>query len=129
MSGELADRLVEEILTLRAELYAVRTKLEDIVIAQLGGPCPKSGTVETVLQVAERVSLGITRLNMDARRYHDERNEVQAAFASVLQALVNSAKAGDFDVGAQGKRAAASPVSWLVHWKKAMAVFRRPTRS
>jgi hypothetical protein len=91
VSGELADRLAEEILTLRAELCAVRTKLEGIVLAQLGGPCRKSGTVETVLQVAERVSLGITRLNAEARRYHDERNEVRAALreAGVLDPSIN----------------------------------------
>jgi hypothetical protein len=88
MSGEQVCRLTHEVLALRDELAAVRAKLDEIVGYQLGGPCAEHGAVESVLQVAERVSLGVTRLNADARRYHDERGEARALVAECMAALV-----------------------------------------
>jgi hypothetical protein len=80
--------LFEAFINLRTELAAVRRRLEDIFIAQLGSPCSTAGAEETVLQLVDRVSRGITELNAQSCRRHDERDAARQLLAECIAALV-----------------------------------------
>ena len=72
----------------RAQLAAVRVRLEQIVGYQLGGPCVQRGEEGTVLDVAERVSLGVTRLNEKCNSRGEQRDQLRALIAECVVALL-----------------------------------------
>ena len=63
-------------------------RLEQIVGYQLGGPCVQRGEEGTVLDVAERVSLGVTRLNEKCNSRGEQRDQLRALIAECVVALL-----------------------------------------
>lgn len=76
------------IVSLHAELSAVRARLEEVIGYQLGGPCVSRGEEGTVLDVADRVSRGVTELNEKCRRRGEERDQLRALVADCVAVLV-----------------------------------------
>ena len=80
--------LTAQLVAVRAQLAAVRARLEQIVGYQLGGPCVQRGEEGTVLDVAERVSVGVTRLNEKCNSRGEQRDQLRALIAECVVALL-----------------------------------------